>query len=119
MGFGSVVDTFIGISCDTFCGVVDSEEIVMAEKRIILTIDDGYCQEKCSCFPIACSAECEHLDKPTFSYTRQEAIERMAMAIRERACEDYMHKDTDPLTSTASAIDYAEAALNALLEVEK
>lgn len=49
-------------------------------------------------------------------YTRQEAIERMAKAIRERACEDYLHKDTDPLTSTASAIDYAEAALNALLE---
>lgn len=88
----------------------------MAEERIILTIDDGYCQEKCYCFPIACSAECEHIDKPTFSYTRQDAIERMAKAIRERACEDYMHKDTDPLTSTASAIDYAESALNALLE---
>ena len=27
--FGSIMDTFIGISCDTFCGIVDSEEIVV------------------------------------------------------------------------------------------
>lgn len=51
--------------------------------------------------------------------TRQEAIERMAKAIRCRACEDYLHEDTDPLTSSASAFAYAEAALNSLLENKK
>lgn len=49
-------------------------------------------------------------------YSSQEAIERMEKAIRCRACEDYLHEDTDPLTSSASAFAYAEAALNALLE---
>ena len=48
--------------------------------------------------------------------TRQEAINRMAKAIICRACEDYLHEDTDPLTSSASAVAYAEAALNALLD---
>ena len=50
---------------------------------------------------------------------RQEAIKRMAKAIICRACEDYLHEDTDPLTSSASAVAYAEAALNALLENKK
>ena len=76
----------------------------MAEERIILTIDDGYCQEKCYCFPIACSAECEHIDKPTFSYTRQEAIECMAKAM---ASDDVL---------VEGYYEMAEIALNALLE---
>ena len=117
MDFGSVMDTFIGISCDTSCGVVDSEEIVMAE-RIILTIDDGYCQEKCSCFPIACSAECEHLDKPTFSYTRQEAIERMAKAIFKRDSVLALDIGFEDLIEQKQNVyrDFANVALNALLE---
>ena len=82
----------------------------MAEERIILTIDDGYCQEKCYCFPIACSAECEHIDKPTFSYTRQEAIERMAKA----SVNLYIEIEGTGVTYTAKEV--AEAALNALLE---
>ena len=95
-------------------------KVTVAEERIILTIDDGYCQEKCSCFPIACSAECEHLDKPTFSYTRQEAIERMAKAIfvSERIhyqgslnWEDYKESAKDMFWRKR-----AKAALNALLE---
>lgn len=53
------------------------------------------------------------------SMTRQEAIERISKAIICRACEDYLHEDTDPLTSSASAVAYAKAALNALLEEHK
>ena len=54
-----------------------------------------------------------------YTMTRSEAIKRMAKAIICRACEDYLHEDTDPLTSSASAVAYAEAALNALLEDKK
>lgn len=99
----------------------------MAEERIILTIDDGYCREKCSCFPIACSAECEHLNKPTFSYTRQEAVERMAKGIarqydpdRPNAKEYERIWDEELLDRVKQSFrKKAEAALNALLEVEK
>lgn len=85
----------------------------MAEERIIVVSKK---LEPC----IGCHKEEECFDYCTSFWewqngmTRQEAIERMAKAIRERACEGYLHKDTDPLTSTASAIDYAEAALNAI-----
>lgn len=93
----------------------------MAEERIILTVDDGYCKEKCSCFPIACSAECEHLDKPTFSYTRQEAIERMAKAMCHNpyeSCEGCIARKKKQACKQAleGMKELAEAALNALLE---
>ena len=55
----------------------------------------------------------------THEMKRSEAIKKMAKAIICRACEDYLHEDTDPLTSSASAVAYAEAALNALLEEQK
>ena len=84
----------------------------MAEERIVLTIDDRYCETKCEYFPIACSAECEHIDKPTFSYTRQEAIDRMAKAMCQRDNEG----NTDAYKNYT---EYAKAAINALLEVEK
>lgn len=54
-----------------------------------------------------------------YTMTRSEVIKRMAKAIICRACEDYLHEDTDPLTSSASAVAYAEAALNSLLEDKK
>lgn len=92
----------------------------MAEKRIVLTVDDGYCEKECVYFPIACSDECEHLDKPTFSYTSQEAIERMAKALIRA---DYPHAQEsvwDMRWKEEASKDYylimAEAALNALLE---
>ena len=76
----------------------------MAEERIVLTIDDGYCATKCEYFPIACSAECEHIDKPTFSYTRQEAIKKI---------ETHLKASTIKFSTTPDVV--AEIALNALL----
>ena len=77
----------------------------MAEKRIFLTVDDGYCETECVYFPIACSAECEHIDKPTFSFTRQEAIKKI---------ETHLKASTIKFSTAPDVV--AEIALNALLE---
>ena len=93
----------------------------MADKEERITIHKVlYPCEKCS---INCNKNdlkyCDFYRNYISGITRQEAINRMAKAITCRACEDYLHEDTDPLTSSASAVAYSEAALNALLENKK
>ena len=90
----------------------------MNEKRILIKEVIAHCN--------GCSGEGENVcdnccdwDMWNSCFTREQAIEKMAKAIICRACEDYLHEDTDPLTSSASAVAYAEAALNALLEDKK
>ena len=134
MDFGSAVDTFIGISCDTFCCVVDSEEIVMAEERIFVEkVEKDHFPLCVACWTDGedyfCSWDGE--DKPTnkeicekkcpydHTITRQEAIERMAKGIH--FYEWGHHKNMPKWEELNFDIqqDYknmAEAALNALLE---
>lgn len=90
----------------------------MADKEERITIHQVlYPCKKCS---INCNKNdwkaCDFYQNYISGITRQEAINRMAKAIICRACEDYLNEDTDPLTSSASAVAYAEAALNSLLE---
>ena len=76
-----------------------------------------YCTKNTAWKPISKSS-CKNCKEGKYQgFTREQAIEKIAKAIRCRACEDYLHEDTDPLTSSASAVAYAEAALNALLGV--
>lgn len=93
----------------------------MADKEERIAIHQVlYPCKKCS---INCNKndwkDCDFYQNYISGITRQEAINRMAKAIIYRACEDYLHEDTDPLTSSASAVAYAEAALNSLLENKK
>ena len=75
-----------------------------------------YCNKNISWKPIT-KDTCKNCKEGRYQgLTRENAIEKMAKAIICRACEDYLHEDTDPLTSSASAVAYAKAALNALLE---
>lgn len=77
-----------------------------------------YCTKNIYWKPISKDA-CKNCKEGRYQgITREQAIEKMAKAIICRACEDYLHEDTDPLTSSASAVAYAEAALNALLEAK-
>lgn len=79
--------------------------------------DDGMYCAKSGKWARITEKDCAKCKSPVLSgISRQEAIERMAKAIICRACEDYLHEDTDPLTSSASAVAYAAAALNSLLE---
>ena len=88
----------------------------MEEKEERIFIRKGTAIELCKfIYRDGCAGEM-HCCSCEISIPRSEVIKRMAKAIICRACEDYLHEDTDPLTSSASAVAYAEAALNALLE---
>ena len=124
MGFGSVVDTFIGISCDTFCCVVDSEEIVMAEEIISISVRAINPCIECTTFA-NCKLPCEKQQKwveSGYGYgvfkevvmTRQEAIDKMAKA-GKKAYRGYFYCEPNH----PSISDMMEVALNALLEVDK
>ena len=88
----------------------------MDEKEERIFIRKGTARELCKfIYRDGCAGEM-HCCSCTISIPRSEAIKKMAKAIICRAYEYYLHEDTDPLTSSASAVAYAEAALNALLE---
>ena len=107
------------------------------EERILITKCSSHCHAlRISCAPFyddygmycdksgkwvrITEKDCAKCKAPVLlGLSRSEVIEKIAKAIICRACEDYLHEDTDPLTSSASAVAYAEAALNSLLEEQK
>ena len=113
---------------------METKTMADKEERILITKCSSHCHAlRISCAPFyddygmfcdksgkwvrITEKDCAKCKNPVLAgITRADAVERMAKAIICRACEDYLHEDTDPLTSSASAVAYAEAALNALLE---
>lgn len=50
------------------------------QEKMILSINDGYCETYCEAYPIACNADCSHISKK-IELTKKEMIDIIAKAL--------------------------------------